>query len=215
MWWCWWGTRIHSPPPPDSLHPSLLLPSHFPFGGNYLFLKRAPEQTRWEIPLNKSSVFPDSLSLALQTKLVGWGWDFPRPLLVLEGLTGGGSSQECQAAAAAAPLLTAGRAGALPPSALKGKPAAPTPDRRDLNAETGSTATHRLRPRSSSAKWDKYFLLYLPPRLPRAGAGGEGVGIPPREGRLAGSRPTHHPPAAGWGGAPWGQPRARGLAPPF
>lgn len=111
----------HPQPPLDSLHPSLLLPSHFSFGGNYLFLKRAPEQTRWEIPLNKSSLFPDSLSLALQTKLVGWGWDFPRPLLVWGGLAGGGSSQECQAAAAA-PLLTAGRAGALPPRSRESQP---------------------------------------------------------------------------------------------
>lgn len=116
------GGALASTQPPDSLHPSLLLPSHFPFGGNYLFLKRAPEQTRWEIPPNKPSLFPGSLSLALQTKLVGRGWDFPRPLLVWEGLPGGGSSQECQAAAAAAPLLTAGRAGALPPRSRESQP---------------------------------------------------------------------------------------------
>ena len=86
-----------------------------------------------------------------------------------------------------------------PPPALKGKPAAPTPDRRDLNAETGSRATHRLRPQSSSAKWDKYFLLYLPPRLPTAGARGEDVGRPREEGRLAGSRPTPSPTSCGVG----------------
>lgn len=142
----WWG-RLTSTAPLDSLRPSLLLPSHFPFGGNYLFLKRAPEQTRWETPLNKSSLFPDSLSLALQTKLVGWGWDFPRPLLVWEGLAGGGSSQECQAAAAAAPLLTLGGQGPSPRAQGKaGRPHSRPkgPKRRNRKQSNPSTAPAKL-----------------------------------------------------------------------
>lgn len=150
-------------------------------------------------------LFSGDPSLALQTKWEGVV-GLPTPLLVWEGPAGGRSSKECRAAAA--PLLTAGRAGGR---SRESHP--PTADQRDLNAEQEAQRqpTDCAREAYLRNGINTSCSIYLPGCHEHWS---EDLGRPRGEGGggwLAGSRPT--PPPTRW--ARWDQPRVRGLVPPF
>lgn len=132
----WWGDSNHSPPKQPASLSSPPLP--VAFWWKYLFLKRANEQTRRGIPLNKPSLFRIPALLFKQSLGAG---GLPTPLPVWER-----PLEEGRRRNAGQLLHPADSWEDRGP--LEGKP----PAGPDLNAEAGSAAaTYRLCPRGSSA----------------------------------------------------------------
>lgn len=152
-------------------------------------LKRDQEQTRWGIPLHKPSLFRIPALLFKQSLGVG---GLPTPLLVWERPPGGrvvsGMPGSCCTPADSwedkGPLR-----GSYPPTSLR--PKGPLLGDRK---RSGHPPTAPLRLICSSEKWEKHFLLDLPPRWPRAPGRRRGK-TPGCEASTRAPGPPRRPPA--------------------
>lgn len=183
------------PQPPEQLPHSLLAPSHLLLVEISIFEKGSWANTVGN-PTKLTASFPDP-SLALQTKL-GLVAGLPTPLLVWEGPAGEGGLRN---AGQLRPPCSrpAGRAGGR---SRESHP--PTPNQRDLNAETGNAAATHYCAREAHLRngINTSCSIYLPGchghwsgDVGRPWAGGVGH-------EELDPGPAHHPPAGRFGTSP-------------